>query len=356
MYQKTNFFLGSNTKYGFMSRFNEIQTPQIGELMFILKGGAGCGKSTFMKKIAEEFSNGADDIEFIPCASDPGSLDGIIMPKCHFAMVDGTSPHVMEPVYPGIYEIIIPLGDAMDNAKLSENYSQIVSLGKEISQYHKNASAFIKSAGALIDNSKNIAKSFLNSRKINNFADEFMKQLSGCAHGEKKVRLLSAVSVGKIEYFSDTIRTMCDKIYVINDDFGALKDDLLRKIADKAEYLKLEHIQCPCSVMGDNTLDHIIFPSVKMAITTSNKFHKFDNENANYIFGLQNFDENSPEYVSALSQISFAQLLIENACDNVLWAKKRHDVLEKIYANSMDFSIVEQMRNNVIAQIKNLNP
>ena len=49
-----SYFLGSSGRNGFFSLFNQL-TPKIdGQYTFLIKGGPGTGKSSFMRKIADE--------------------------------------------------------------------------------------------------------------------------------------------------------------------------------------------------------------------------------------------------------------------------------------------------------------
>jgi len=91
-------FLGANTYDGFQSLYEPfVASPRIDRL-FILKGGAGCGKSTFMKTIAGAAEQTGLSVERILCSGDPGSLDGIFIPSLRLAYVDGTAPHAAVPI------------------------------------------------------------------------------------------------------------------------------------------------------------------------------------------------------------------------------------------------------------------
>ena len=94
-------FPGGNTSEGFYSYYDYVLPQERAERIFILKGGPGVGKSTFMKKIAEEMLNRGYDVEYMHCSSDPSSLDGIVVPAKNVAVIDGTAPHVIDPKNPG---------------------------------------------------------------------------------------------------------------------------------------------------------------------------------------------------------------------------------------------------------------
>lgn len=93
-----SYFLGANSCRGFYSLYDDmVSLPEI-ERLFIIKGGPGCGKSTFMKTIASAAENLGLNVERVLCSGDPSSLDGIYIPDRHLAYVDGTAPHAAVPM------------------------------------------------------------------------------------------------------------------------------------------------------------------------------------------------------------------------------------------------------------------
>ena len=53
------FFLGANSEEGFFSLYDQLLGGRLDDLM-ILKGGPGCGKSTFMRRVgAISFARGS---------------------------------------------------------------------------------------------------------------------------------------------------------------------------------------------------------------------------------------------------------------------------------------------------------
>ena len=92
-----SFFLGANTYRGFFSLYEEYLNACKGSRVWILKGGAGCGKSGFMRTVGERASDAGYTVHRILCSGDPSSLDGIHIPDLDAILLDGTSPHVLEP-------------------------------------------------------------------------------------------------------------------------------------------------------------------------------------------------------------------------------------------------------------------
>ena len=87
------YFLGANSYRGFHSLYEDLVYSPMIDRLYIIKGGAGCGKSTFMKLIAEAAADKGLDVERVLCSGDPESLDGIFIPRLRIAYVDGTAPH-----------------------------------------------------------------------------------------------------------------------------------------------------------------------------------------------------------------------------------------------------------------------
>lgn len=94
---KIQYFLGTNSAQGFISLYDELIDESQASAFYILKGGAGCGKSTLMKKIGEKMEEQGFTVEYILCSGDPDSLDGIYIPEKAVAIMDGTAPHGTEP-------------------------------------------------------------------------------------------------------------------------------------------------------------------------------------------------------------------------------------------------------------------
>ena len=79
--------------------------------IFTIKGGPGTGKSSFMKKLVNISIIRVTDIEYHHCSSDNNSIDGVLIKQLNVALFDGTAPHIIDPINPGIIDEIIHLGD-----------------------------------------------------------------------------------------------------------------------------------------------------------------------------------------------------------------------------------------------------
>ena len=95
--QPLHFFLGANSEEGFFSLYEQLLGGRFDDLL-ILKGGAGSGKSTFMRRTAAAMEERGLESVYIHCSGDPDSLDGAIFLDRRAAIVDGTAPHGTAPL------------------------------------------------------------------------------------------------------------------------------------------------------------------------------------------------------------------------------------------------------------------
>lgn len=92
--KQVDFFMGCNSPDGFYSQYGELQRPEKGFRRYLIKGGAGTGKSSLMRRVATHFAEQEELLEQIHCSSDPNSLDGVILHTGQASIVDATPPQV----------------------------------------------------------------------------------------------------------------------------------------------------------------------------------------------------------------------------------------------------------------------
>ncbi|GHU60842.1 hypothetical protein FACS1894171_2800 [Clostridia bacterium] len=121
-----SFFLGANSPTGFFSLYDWLIDIETANRIYIIKGGPGCGKSSFMRRISKNLAERDVKSEYIFCSSDPDSLDGVVFPELGVAVVDGTAPHVLEPKYTAVVEQYVNLGQFYDLPGIKASRSDII--------------------------------------------------------------------------------------------------------------------------------------------------------------------------------------------------------------------------------------
>ena len=355
MSHSTRFFLAANSPRGFVSFFDELYNPYTDRQPYIIKGGPGTGKSTLMKKIASALSASGKSTEEIYCSSDPKSLDGLICPDISFAIGDGTSPHVLEPKFPGAAENIINLGQFWDENILRENKDAIISLTLENSLYHRRSTACLSAAGKLINQNRAAVSDFVNEEKISSFVTRFtMRELgkrSVSAPGRRIRRFLSAVTHEGIVFFGDTVTSLASRIIGISDSCGELSSRLTERIGEAAITRGFDVIFCPSPLYPD-TAEHIIIPEKHLALVTLSKEIPCG-AMCDRVIHCERFlkkDMNESRQLMRLNSRLSRELIA--ACVGYLKkAKDTHDLLENEYARAMDYNALTEYTENFVNKL-----
>jgi len=99
---------------------------------YIVKGLPGTGKSTLTKKIVQGAVARGLEVEICHCALDPDSVDVALIPSLKVAVIDGTSPHVIDPERPG--DRVVNMLDCLDMEAVEKHTQRL----KEIELEFKN--------------------------------------------------------------------------------------------------------------------------------------------------------------------------------------------------------------------------
>lgn len=337
--------MASKTDKGFRSYF-ETLFGEAGYGVMILKGGPGSGKSTLMKRVALALRSLGHEVEQIPCASDPASLDAVIDRTARRAIIDGTAPHMLDPVIPGARDALLHLGEAWDERALHLRAPEVMRLTREVDACHAQAGAFIAAAGALLARSRALSVRHVDEQAVRTALEALpFPQMAGEA--ETEYRLLSAVSVGRTAFFRETPAALCKRMIAVEDEWGAAADALLNEAWRRAREAKHFAILCPCSVCAGK-LDHLLLPQSGICLSCANAFHDLGPAAGERLGGL--YHPISPHEREAMQSLVFhARTLIENAQAQVGLAKDLHDELERIYVAAMDFSKFELFYARILA-------
>lgn len=142
-------FPGAMGPEGFISCFNHlIPEPKL-RRMLILKGGPGVGKSTFMRRIHALLSSRGEKTTLYFCSGDPDSLDAVAAPESGILILDGTAPHIVDPIIPGARDSLINLGVCLNEAAMRPRLPHVKACMADHAACSQRARAYIRSAWAL---------------------------------------------------------------------------------------------------------------------------------------------------------------------------------------------------------------
>ena len=340
-------FLSANSSEGFFSFFDEFLKDK---KTYVIKGGPGTGKSSFMKKIASKAVSKGDFTEYVYCSSDPDSLDGVYIHGSETAFTDGTPPHVMEVKYPGAMGAIINLGQFINSEKVSTAKDEILRLNSKLSASYSRAYRYLKAAACASSELRAIGQKYLDSEKMMLYfkilSDRVLADKNG--HGGRSyVRFLSGITPKGYVTFKDTIYTLCSDVFVIRDKYG-LSSSVLKALRDKFtdRGFDVYEFRFP---LEPHLISHIAVPELDMAFVTSDKLTHFDTGNARAV-NLNRFMREDIEFEKkyAVSAAKLMKICLEEAIEALRTAKSLHDDLEEIYISSMDFAALDKLTEDYL--------
>lgn len=347
------FFLGANAPSGFVSHFDKLYDPENGWRCYIIKGGPGTGKSGLIKKIIQLTSE--LNHEIIYCSSDPDSLDGVIFPDKKISIADGTSPHVIEPLYPGAVETIVNLGDYWDVKGIASHTQEIIKYTKACSVLHQRSARLRDAAGTHIADNSRHCFDCVNYEKlqhyIKNVATKEFSHESGT--GTDRLRYLTGITPKNVVGFWENIENKYDKIYIIEDEFGVVSRKFMSEIRNACHAKKLDIITCLCPMSVEDKVDHILIPSLSLAFVTRNSWHNVPFKGTKTIHARRFTDEE----VLRQNRQRFgfnrkaSRELMKEAVALLADAKGTHDILESFYTPYMDFDAIGKRAETLAKEI-----
>jgi adenylate kinase family enzyme len=353
-------FPGGNTCYGFYSFYDYMVSPEA-ERKIILKGGPGVGKSTFMKKMGEEFFTHGYNIEYHWCSSDNESLDGIVVGKQQICFLDGTAPHIVDPRFPGAVDEIINLGDYWHQKAIQKNRPAIIDLTQNISRCFQRAYKRLAESKLAWEEWASYFEEARDSEAVNRntlaLARDFISDLR---NEKQQLRHLFPAAI--------TPGGVVSKIESIIDDgysLFAVKGSPGSGIADLFAYtwqtLQLSEVKVEIyhNPFDPRNIDAIIIPSSKSALIDVSG-HLFDYASAlpgakqrrfldyDQLLNKSIIDAHEDYIASARERFNSG---IEGAIALIRKAKEYHDELESYYVPAMDFDAMEEMRQDLCKQL-----
>lgn len=347
-----HFFAAANTSQGFKSCFSETFNMKTLDKLYILKGGPGCGKSTFMKNTAKMCENQGLSVECYRCSSDPDSLDAIVINELKIAIVDGTSPHSVEPCLAGAFEEIIDLGKAWDTKELFHKRQELEKLSSQKKECYKNAYNLLYVSKEIKNILSKMVSPCLKNDKISLCAKRLVKSISpknSSDNNIEKISLVNAISCkGKIHLctFEDEAKK-CIFVKEEKHNLG-VSGIFLGKLYEEAKKKGTE-LRVSFSPFDMSVVDGVFFVKEKVSVTLYNQelVSLCDKTGKNCrIINVSRFLD-AEKMSETKKERKFYEKLCENLEDKALQQLEKagniHFSLEKIYSSCTNYRVVEKM-------------
>lgn len=354
------YFAEGHTADGFYSLY-DCALARL-DRIFILIGGPGMGKSTLMKKIANNWIANGYDIEMIYSISDRHSIDGVIIPSLKVGVVDGTAPHVMTPKAPGAIEVYVNLGVGWNTDKLIPEKEKILAFGKEERLFYEKAYDAFAMALEIHDQWEKIYIKNMDFLKANVLAKQLEKDIFADKRLEKesiiKHRFLGAATPTGPVHFIENITADLPKRYFIKGRAGTGKSTLQKKLIASAEERGIDMEIYHCG-FDPKSIDMVVFRELGIAIFDSTPPHEvFQSRPGDEVVDMyqktisHGTDETYADEIKEISQKYKEKMKTGTAY--LAKALAVRDQLKDIYIKAMDFSKVEQLREEIEKELSKI--
>ncbi len=357
--ENEGYFAAANTKNGFKSYFDNIFSQDVCDRTYILKGGPGVGKSTFMKKLGKLSEESGFKVEYFYCSSDPSSLDGIIIKEKRIAVVDGTSPHAVEPKFAGARDIIIDLGRAWNTDKLLESRDKIIDLSNKKSRLYCDCYKYLECKNTMDGILYNLVCPYVLFDKLEKSSKRLAKSICRGKENSSKVsiRLTNAVSAfGKVRL--STFEDTADHCIFLKEPFAEsrIPSLVMRQIFDCAKNSGCD-IYVSYNPQNPDHIDALYFPETKISVSVFDEklvakcdrmLKKCKIVNCQRFVDMKKFSSLKPlrKFYSKISQNIEKQAL--ECLDE---AGKLHGELEQIYGKCTNYKQVEKISGEYFKKI-----
>ncbi len=338
------YFLAANSCEGFVSHFGDCYNPYDNWKVYIIKGGPGTGKSSFMRKVATAAEQKGEQIILCPCSSDPDSLDAVILKDKKTVILDGTAPHTLDPRYPAVCEEILNFGQFWDSDKI-KGKKEIIEISNRNQSLHKTASKYLSAAGQIMLDTYKTALSCTKIVEVKTFAEKLCKKYiprkSGLPY--EWVRFIQGITPKGIISYHETVTDSCQNLVIISDKFRATSNAIINEVRNYCLINGYEIITLKNPFLPTVITDHIIIPELNLAFATETDRLKFATDTRRIHarrFTSNKQLHNSTQRLKLNHKVTDS--LLYAAADTLAQAKTVHDKLESHYINAMDFEALNK--------------
>ena len=334
---KRSFFAGANGAGGFRGYYDSVFSCDKYKKIFILKGGPGTGKSSLMKTVCGNLASDADFIEYIYCASDADSLDGVIIHGKNGDLVgilDGTAPHVRDAEIPGACDEIINLGEFWESSVLEKRRAEIEELTELKRDGFTRAYRYLAAADGLNSEIKRMTAKAVDSAKMKSACERVVGQINAPAkRGDIEFRLIEAITMNGAARL-DSFERMGEKQYRIIEAFDTshlILEEILALLARENNAVYVSH-----SPLNPRHINALYLPSQCVSFTVADERADAD---VKYINCDRFVDDGMIAKIRQRYRfaVKCRDTMLSGAAESFACAGGYHFELESIYSAAMDF-------------------
>ncbi len=336
------FFLGANSKEGFVSLYPTLQAEN--RRIYAVKGGPGCGKSTLMGRLAEKLGGPQ---EYIHCSSDPRSLDGVLLPG--MAIIDGTAPHVFDPRFPGCDGDFLPTPPLKDPVALAEQAPALYALQAASKAHYAAAYRLLAAAALLREGRRAILSSLLRREPRTRLAALLREIPKAEGPGLLRRRFLDGLTPEGPLCLWDTVTQNCRRIIALEDPCG-LCLPLLEGLLEGA-LARGQTVYGCYDPLEPGRLLHLLLPDCGLAFVSQREALPFAPTRAIHPLAAVDKEALSRRRAALRRKARIEQALLEDATAHLAAAHRLHDNMEDIYRPHLDFAALDSCVEGLLKRI-----
>ena len=342
------FYLGACSPQGFASHYDSLLHEHL--RLNIIKGGSGCGKSTFMRRIGRAAQERGLDVSYILCSSDPDSLDGVVIPALETAFVDGTAPHVLEPSLCGGSMNYVNFGAFYDRAAMRQSEDEIRAAQALNAAQYPHVTACLSAADKLLDSVRAVTSACAYTEQTTSLAECLaLSVLRPSGESPRTAeRFLSAVTPKGLRFCTQTPAALCARVYVLRDNY-LLAPRLLSRLHELAQAGGHACIVCHSPLLPEGAPSHLLLPTADAAFITETRDFPYDGP----CFCRIDLDAILPQ--EARRSLTFCgktvSSLLYQAASHLREAKRQHDRIEALCHPFVDFEAVDDLTQRTILDL-----
>lgn len=357
------YFAGGNTAKGFYSLYD---TNLIGlKRVFVLSGNSKREKSVFIQRLLDKWSELHLPMEVIHSAANHTNLEGLIIRKLGFAIVDGDQPRELgkDDVRSSQWETI-DLDQASKVIHDEEKINKISELKINIDKAFTAAYASYNKALSVHDDWEDIYIRQMDFNQADQVIHQLLLTLYESAEEKKqnleepqiKRRFLGAATPAGAVDFVDNITAGLTRRFFLKGRAGTGKSTILKKIVAKAEELNYSAEVYHCG-FDPGSLDMVIVRELGWAVFDSTKPHEYFPERLGDevidMYELTVAPGTDETFADDIAKIEAAyRANMDDGKKYLIEAKQYQDELERINEQFTDYTQLDRMYNELNEQIQ----
>ncbi len=343
------YFLGGASPQGFETDFWHAQQDHYG---FYLKGGPGTGKSTLMKRIAAAFAG--ERISLYHCASDPHSLDAVVLEDRGVFIADATAPHESSTPLPYVTGETVDLAAGLNAEQLHADADAILALYRENQTAHSQARKGLSGISEMQGIIAGIGSAALLSEKLAKFVRNTAKRLlpHKPAYAGRILRRQSCAvtPLGVLRFLPEQY-----DLILLHDPYYAAAGMMLGQLAEAAVSAGLDCEITRSLTQKDRLPVQLILPEQRLIFTAVTDCRQPELPAPVSVMHMQRFYD-AAKLRQQRSLIRFCAKTAAAAEEQVIMllaeALRVHDALEKYYIRALDTAFLDRTAASLTERIR----